>query len=290
MKIGARGIHPFSAAVFFAVVFVITLLTLNPYLLAISFLSGFMFDINLREKKAIKELCCLSAIAVVIVLFNTLFAHYGVTVLFTLKRGNNITLEAFVCGAVYAVRFVSTMIWLSCFNEVVDEEKFLFLFGRLSPRLALVTSMVLRFLPLVSRYTAETQKACRGIGSDSSVGSIYVRLKNATRIVSIVISRLLEHAVDTANSMMARGYTLKGRTSCRVYPSRIIDALLVSVSGLSALLILSLNDSVAAQYNPIIIIAPFSLRCATVCLGFTVLCFLPLAFDITEKKIWSISN
>ena len=291
MKTGARGLHPVSSLLFFVSVFLVTLLTLNPYVLSVSLLGAVLLDVRLRGKKAVKGIFLfLLPTAVLITLFNAFFAHYGVTVLFTFKSGNNVTLEAFVCGAVYAFRTVCMILWLFCFNEILSQEKFLFLFAKVSPRLSLVLSMVLRFLPLFSDNAEEIGRAQRGIGNDSKSGSFFVRFKSSLRAVSILITRSLEHAIDTANSMTARGYSLKGRTNSRKYPFRFVDVLLIVLSVLSCVCSIVFIESVEARFNPVIFVEPPSVKGASVCVLFFALCVSPFIFDVSEEKLWSISN
>lgn len=291
MKTGVRGLHPVSSFLFFFGVFTVTLFTLNPYLLAESLFCSAALDIRLRGKKAVRGiLTFILPTAVLITLFNAVFAHYGVTVLFTPKGGNNVTLEVIVCGAVYAVRTVCVVLWLFCFNEIVSDEKFIFLFARVSPRLALVLSMVLRFLPLFSAHAEEIQTARRGLGFDSKSGSVSSRFKNSVRCVSILITRSLERAIDTADSMLARGYSLKGRTNCMTYPVRAADFVLSGLSVFSCVLFLVFKNSVFCEYNPVIFIEPPSVKGAAVCCFFLALCASPFIFDLSEEKLWSISN
>lgn len=81
---------------------------------------------------------------------NPLFSHNGVTPLFYLN-GNPVTLEAFVYGAAIAVMVVGVMLWCRCYSAVMTSDKFLYLFGRAIPKLALVLSMALRFIPMFKR-------------------------------------------------------------------------------------------------------------------------------------------
>lgn len=291
MKTGVRGIHPASAFVFFSLVFAVTLLSLNPAVCAVSFFCALALDIRLRGKKAAASFFkFILPTVLLITLFNTLFAHYGVTVLFTLGSGNNVTLEAFACGFVYAVRTACTLLWLYSFNEIMTEDKFIFLFGRISPRLAVVFSMALRFIPLFSESAREIEKARRGIGVDSKSGSFSERFRNSAHVFSILVTRSLEHAVDTASSMSARGYSLKGRTNCSFYPLRAIDIILSLLSAAAALSVLVFSKSLFAEYNPVIDIAPFSAKGAFACALLFAACVLPLIFDVTEERLWSISN
>lgn len=291
MKTGVRGIHPVSAFLFFALVFAVTLITWNPVLCAVSLFCAFALDVRLRGKRAVKLFFAFIFPTVfLITLFNMFFAHYGVTVLFVLKSGNSVTLEAIVCGLVYGVRTACTVLWLFSFNEIMSEDKFVFLFGKLSPRLALVLSMALRFIPLFSESAREIEKARRGIGIDSKSGSVFDRFRNSLHVFSILVTRSLEHAVESANSMSARGYGLKGRTNCSFYPLRAFDFVLPAFSAFAALFVVVFSKSLASGYNPVIEIAPFSFKGAFACSLFLIMCIVPLIFDVTEEKRWSISN
>ena len=291
LKVGLKGIHPASAFVFFAAVFTLTLMTENPVVGAISFFFAALLDFRNRRSRSLKTIFgFLLPIVLFITAFNVFFAHYGVTVLFTLKNGNNVTLESLVCGAVYGLRTACLILWLFCFNEVVDEDRFIYLFSRFAPRLALVISMILRFIPLFSKRTEEIEKARRAIGIDIKSGSFINRLRSAVRNVSILISWSLERAIDTANSMTARGYGLKRRKNCVSYPLRVFDFALILLSVFSLTLTVVLRESVFAEYNPVIYVEPFSAKALLVFFSFFALCALPLIFDFTEEKRWSISN
>lgn len=291
MNVGMKGLHPVSAFAFFAVVFCLTLFTWHPVFTLLSFFSAALIDVRNRKKRAVKTIFgFLLPLVMFVTVFNVLFAHYGVTVLFTLKSGNNITLESLVCGMVYGLRTACLLLWLFCFNETVDEDKFIYLFSRFTPRLALVVSMVLRFIPLFSSRAAEIEKARRAIGVDTKIGSLVNRLRAAVHNASILISWSLERALDTANSMTARGYGLKKRKSCVQYPFRTFDIALLLLSALSLVLTVVFRESVYAEYNPVIYIETMSARSIAVFAAFLILGVLPLVYDLTEEKRWSISN
>ena len=55
---------------------------------------------------------------------------------------------------------LSVILWFSVFNSVFDSEKLIYIFGRFLPRLALLLSMVLHFVPkfiLVFKRTLAAQ-------------------------------------------------------------------------------------------------------------------------------------
>lgn len=291
MKVGLRGLHPVSAFVFFLSSIALTLLTQYPLLIFIGFFGAALLDIRGRKMKSVKMLLSfILPLVLLVTLFNVLFAHYGVTVLFTFKSGNNLTLESLICGAVYGVRTACLILWLFCFNEIVDEDKFIYLFSRFTPRLALVISMALRFIPLFSQRAEQIEKSRRAIGVTSKSGSFFNRLSAGVHNLSILISWSLERAIDTADSMTSRGYGLKKRKNCVRYPFRLFDFVLIFFSAISLILAVVFRSSVYADYNPVIYVEPFSLRSLSVCVLFFVLCVLPIIFDVTEERAWSISN
>lgn len=95
-----------------------------------------------------------------IAVINPLFSHNGVTPLFFLN-GNPVTLEAVLYGLDIAVMLVAVLYWFKGYNHVMTSDKFLFLFGRAIPRLALVLSTALRFVPLLKVQIRRVSRAQR---------------------------------------------------------------------------------------------------------------------------------
>lgn len=282
---GLKNAHPAVSFLYFLFVFVLSLVMNHPFLNVINLVAACACDLYLRGKKAFRAVLLLVlGLLLVLPLINGLFNHYGVTVLFTMKNGNNFTLEALVYGLFVAVKFASVMMWLDCFNEVIDSDKFIFLFGRLSPKTALLISMTLRFIPLLRNGYAQIEKARKGIGFSSADKKLRKRLKNSVHTLSILITWVLESAIDTSYSMKARGYGLKGRTSYNQYIFTNTDALeTAAITVLFALSCLSVFG-LKALYNPIIEIdSPKKTEYISL-LFFLLLCAFPFAADIKEAK------
>ena len=89
---------------------------------------------------------------------NPAFNHYGVTELFRLKTGP-VTLEAIVYGLVLAFVLYISVLWFSSFHEIMTTDRFVYLFGKLSPDISLVLSMAMRFVP---RFTKQLKKIRMG--------------------------------------------------------------------------------------------------------------------------------
>ena len=283
---GLKNAHPTVGFVYFLFVFILSLAMNHPVLAAVNLLSAAFFDVYLRGKCTFRAiLLTVLPLLIVLPLINGLFNHYGVTVLFVLKSGNNFTLEALVYGLFLAVKFACFMLWLDCFNEIIDGDKFIFLFGRFSPKTALVISMTLRFLPMLREGFREIETARKGIGFSSSDNKLLYRLKNSVHNLSILITWVLESAIDTAYSMKARGYGLKGRTSYSKYIFTAVDFFeLVAVSVVflfSSLSVFGLD----AVYNPVIEIDRPDIVKSLSAVCYFLLCLFPYAADMREKRI-----
>lgn len=94
---------------------------------------------------------------------NPLFVHNGETILFFMND-NPITLEAFFYGMIVAVMIIAVMFWCKNYNEIMTSDKFIYLFGKVTPRLSLVLSMALRFIPLFRRQIGAISKTQKAMG------------------------------------------------------------------------------------------------------------------------------
>lgn len=289
MNIGFKGLHPIASFVFFIFSFSVCLISSNPYLIAVCFITGALYCFKLQGKKCISYLIkFILPFIILITFFNGFVNHYGVTILFVLKDGNNFTLEALIYGFVSAVKIANMLLWIECFNEIITSERIIYLFGRLSPRIALILSMVLRFIPLIRNQSEEIIKAEKGIGN-SNYTNVFDKLKKALRRISILISWVLEKGIDTSDSMRARGYGLKSRTSFNSYIFSVKDLISILVFIFSFMVLVLAKEKLEAFYNPIIIIPDIDLIHLFILFLFFTVLSTPILFDIWEEKRWIIS-
>ena len=149
MILSFSSLHPASVMCFYVLQVAVVLSSTHPAVIAASFICAFAFDFAIHHLGAVKSLFSLSLPLVILsAAFNSLFSHYGVTTLFVLWSGNNYTLESIVYGAVFGAKISIMIIWLRSFNEIFTPEKFIYLFSKPLPKIALVISMALRFIPL----------------------------------------------------------------------------------------------------------------------------------------------
>ena len=291
MQLGFKSVHPVSAFVFFVFAFTLSMTASHPLLLTVCFVSGLLYDIKLSGKRAIIYFFkVIFSMILLITVFNGIFSHYGVTELFKMPDGNSFTLEAVIFGLVFSIRTASALLWLNSFNEIITSDKFIFLFGRVSPKTALVVSMVIRFIPLVRSQSEEIKKAEKGIGNIPSEKDFIGKISHGARRLSVLISWCLEKGIDTADSMKARGYGLSGRTSFNSYIFSVKDALLFLLSFIALCMFFFVGTKYKAAYNPVIDIPmPDVLSLAFIAVIAFVL-LLPTFYDLREERKWSISK
>ncbi|MCQ2485415.1 MAG: energy-coupling factor transporter transmembrane protein EcfT [Clostridia bacterium] len=309
MEIGFKGYHPIANLIFFASIVVFGLLFKHPVTLAVCFAAALCYYIRLCGRKVLKSfLLFLLPMLLFVLVINGLFAHYGTTPLMTLPDGNSLTFESLIYGFVLGLSTVTIIMWFFCYSEVVTADKFMFVFGRVLPAAALVFSMALRFIPLYKNRLRTIAEAQRGIGCDYKTGTVKQRIKNGGKILSILITWSLENAIETSDSMRARGYGLKGRKNYgkfRWSTKDVITALLMILLDI-VMLVGYVKKSVYCIYNPYVIINPSAdfgktyfvnelnltlnpispLGILTLS-AFTVLCFLPIIIDLREDIKWN---
>ena len=151
--------HPIINFVYFVFVIGCSMFLRHPVFLGISCVSGFIYYIYLKGKKAFKTaLWLMIPVFLISALVNPLFNHEGVTLLFYFRTGNPLTLESIVYGLASGVMLVSVLNWFSCYQVIMTSDKFIYLFGKLIPAMSLILSMVLRFVP---KFKNQIEKVSR---------------------------------------------------------------------------------------------------------------------------------
>lgn len=279
--------HPIVNIVFFAAVIGCTFLWMHPVFLMISLSAAFVYSLFLKGMRALRFylLFALPMLAV-IALLNPLFVHQGMTMLFYIDD-NPITLEAIVYGIAEAVMLVAVLLWFTCYNEVVTSDKFLYLFGKVLPSLALLLSMTLRLMPRLKTQASRIAYAQRAIGMGMDTGSLRQRVCHGIRDLSILITWGLENAVETADSMKARGYGLHGRTSFSIFRFDRRDAACLTII-LAAVMICVLGQIFGVtyvQYYPYIKWTAWP-SLTGMAIAYAALCFLPVILELWEGYKW----
>lgn len=282
-----QSYHPIILFLYFIGLIFITMFTMNPILITISFVSGIFFcGMLIGAKKLLKSLAYSLPMLLIIALTNPLFVHKGETILFFLND-NPVTLEAIVYGIIVAMMIISVFYWFKCYSEVMTSDKFIYLFGRVIPKLSLLLSMALSFIPKFKRRYKEINEAQKALGIYTSK-SYVDKIRSKVRVFSILISWSLENSIDTADSMKARGYGLKGRTSYSIFRwSKKDSIMLLIISSLFTLIsVLMFMDYSNFLYYPSFSEFDFSLIAVILYVGLFFVAFIATMAEVKENLLW----
>ncbi len=286
-------VHPLVQFCFFMLVMLFTMLVSQPVLLIISFscsmVSGMLSGGKGSGRSFFRFILPSSLLISVI---NPLFDHAGVTILFYLPDGNAFTLESVVYGLVSGLMLSSVMLWCLCLCHTMTSDRVIYLFGRAAPKLGLLLSMIIRFIPQLIQQFKRVRGAQRCLGRDISHGNIFQRTRNLARMISSVTGWSMEHSLVTADSMKSRGYGCGRRTSFALFLLERRDGLI-----LTAMLLLSccvlwgcITGTVEYYYFPCISPVEWGFRDIMTYVSFAGLCLCPLIIDLREGRKWTATK
>ncbi len=281
--------HPWINFIYFGFMIGCSMFVMHPVLLFLSFFGGGCYYVYLKKEKAVKTaLWMMGPMFLISVLVNPIFNHKGQTILYYFNTGNPLTLESIIYGAATGILFLSVINWFSCYQQVMTSDKFIYLFGKTIPAMSLVLSMVFRFVPKFKIQIEKVSEAQMCIGRDVKQGTILQRSKHGIRILSIMLTWSLENSVETADSMKARGYGLRGRTNFTIYRFDRRDQILCIVLVLLGGVVLYglLTKTVTSLYYPMFQMNPVTFRACVVYICYGILCLLPWILNIIEDIKW----
>ncbi|QSX04858.1 energy-coupling factor transporter transmembrane protein EcfT [Sedimentibacter sp. zth1] len=289
MKDAFSTYHPILNFGYFTFVILVSMFCMHPVFLTISFIGAFIYSIKLNGKKAVKfNLLCGIPILVISAIANPLFVHEGVTILTYFSSGNPLTLESIVYGISTSVMLVSVIMWFSCYNKIMTSDKFIYIFGKIIPGMSLILSMILRFVPKYKSQIKIISKSQKSIGRDVSNGNIIQRSRYGLKILSVMTTWALENGVETADSMKARGYGLKGRTN---FSNFRFDSRDKKFTALALCLVVTFLIGIYSgcgkiRFYPSIVISSENLQSVLTYTSYALFCIIPVVIDIVEEIRW----
>lgn len=279
--------HPVPLFCYFASLTLFTMFTQSPVLLALSLSGSLCFNLAVNTaRQSLRDLRFYLPLFLLVALTNPLFVHNGATPLFFMND-NPVTLEALLCGVNIAIMITAVMLACKSFGRVMESDKLLALFGKISPRLSVLLSMSLRFIPLMKRKWGEIKDSQTAIGYFKGSG-IVDSLASHARVFSALVSWSLENAVDTGASMSARGYGLSGKKRFSLFRfTRSDGALLISTIALSAVILAGfiLGKADFGFYPHVGKISADTFSIITYS-AFALLSFIPFIFEVKEAIKW----
>jgi len=278
--------NPIAIFLYYAFMIVPAMFCINPVMMCISLFFGVVFRIVKDGRASIKKMLFFIIFPVIGAIVNPLFNHKGVTVLFILNN-NPITMEAVMFGLTLGIMLSSTMIWFSSFNSIMTTDKLLYVFGSVSPKIALILSMTLRYIPLYGQQIKKVRQAQLVTGLYKEDNAID-RLRGGLRIMSVMVSWALENGIITADSMTARGYGVGRRSRFSIFGWGRSDILLAVISaalGVITAACIALGK-LAYVWYPQIVTPGASFFALTAYIVYAALGAVPLFIQLKEEARW----
>jgi energy-coupling factor transport system permease protein len=280
------NLHPSVSMSYFVAVLGFTIACMHPVTVLLSLAGAALFNLRLRGGKTfLSTLRFVLPMFLLIVLANSLFNHRGVTML-CLLFDQWITLEAIVYGGVSACSLSAVILWFGCYQEVMTSDKFLYLFGKAAPSTALLITMTLRFVPQLQKNAQEI-RAAQMMLQEQGIRP-FQKLGVAMRNLSVLLTMSMENAVETADSMKARGYGERRRTTFHLFRFDGRDARTMGLILILSVVCLAgrIYGHGYMEYYPTMTEMIMGTPSITMFLTFGALMLLPSILEAKEAVIW----
>ncbi len=276
--------NPIAASVYMLAVAGIAMFSTDPLIGFLCLLGGVLYYLSRNGRKHGKthgfSLCLFTVMA----LINPLVSHNGATVLFVMNN-NPVTLEALLYGMSASMMIVAVLYWFRSFSQIMSGDKLLYMFGALSPKLALVLSMSLRYVPLFSDQAKKVNRAQKALGlyKEDNIADTF---KGGLRVFSVMITWALENGIITADSMAARGYGIGKRSHFSLFRFRRRDVLLLIAGGVLFALTVAGIGGREFVYYPNLWVPPITVRGMVGYLSYGIMILLPTLLEGKEALKW----
>ena len=257
--------NPILTFSYFLAVTLPAMFSMNPIMLMLSLAGALaLFFVKNGVKNARSHLLFF-ALFLVIALVNPLFQHNGVTVLFVLN-GNPVTWEAVFYGIMAGLMTVSVLYWFRLLSQMMTSDKYLYIFGRFSAKLALLLSMALRYVPLFGKRMKAIRMSQKALGLYKD-GTLIDKIRGEVRIFSIMVTWALENGI------------FRFHASDGILLAMILLLLGMTLSGLAA-------GAVDFVFYPAIIPHESSIFAVLTYTAYGILACLPTALEMEERIKW----
>lgn len=287
MNTAFYSLHPVVSFAFFFMALALSIACMHPIYAAVSLVAAVVFAFHIRGSSLKNTVRFMLPVCVLIILLNPIFNHRGDTVLFHVF-GHGFTLEAMAYGLCSGAMFAAVILWFACYGAIISSDKFLYLFGRITPSAALVTSMAVRMVPEMQGRLEIIRQTQRMMDAGRTAGWRN-RLRSALRMVLVLLNWTMEDAVGTADSMKARGYGIhRRRTSFTLFRMDRRDWVMLGfLSLLSAISwVLYFGGHATLYFYPVIRPIDTDTLSLAGYVVYTLLLFMPTLLEWRENVIW----
>lgn len=221
-----KSLHPICIFSYFVSVILLILLCLNPIVMLIGCGGAMFFLLKTDGIKSFGWLKMIFPMLLLISLTTLLLNHRGVTRLI-LVFGQWITLEALCYGITSGLSLAALILWFACYQKIMTSDKFLYLFGKVAPATSLLISMALNLVPKLQGQLRQIQESQNMLNPEKT--KVRDKLNQSIRHVSALLGWSLENTVEQADSMKARGYGVKRRTTFHLFRFESRDVIFLTI-------------------------------------------------------------
>lgn len=241
-------LHPLALLLYFIILFTCTILFSNPiYLLSISIITLSLVLYYTNTKEIALNLKTFLFVGFLFFILNPLTIHEGTHVLFYLL-GQPITLEATTYG-LYAMILIITMFMIFIvLNFIINNERFLYLFSKITPQISFTISLTLRYITLFTKRLKEiidVQKTrgthIKNIDSKFSLNNIKQKVTQIGTSLKSLLSWSLEEGMTTAEVLKAKNYGTCKRTNYTLFTKNTTDKIMITIYSISIIAIIGLR-------------------------------------------------
>ena len=280
------NVNPIAAFLWLMLTAGVAMFCFNPVILAISLLGALLFFLVRNPDARLSTHLPYLLLLILSALINPLFNHNGATVLFVLND-NPVTLEAIRYGAAMGGMILAVLYWFRSFQQIMTSDKLLYVFGSALPKLTLILSIALRYIPLLRKQARRVLDAQKALGLFREE-NLLDRLRGELRIFSVLVSWALENGIITADSMCARGYGIGRRTRFALFRFHLRDGLLCAgcllLSGCTIVGV-ACGALSCSFYPRFALPAPSALGCIAY-VTYAILALFPALLEVEEKIRW----
>lgn len=276
--------NPIAVTVWFLAVTGLAMFSSDPVIYVIAMIGAVLLYITRNGRKNHGIHLFAPVLFIVTALINPLVSHNGATVLFVMND-NPVTLEALIYGVCTAVMITAVLYLFKSYSQIMTSDRLLYVFGAFSPKLALIFSMSLRYVPLFGRQAKKItySQTAMGLYKDDNIADSF---KGGMRIFSVLITWALENGIITADSMTARGYGIGRRSHFSLFKFRTADILLICLSIIFSALTVYLTWDIEFVFYPYFKIPDAGLKNAVGYAMYGFAAAMPVFIEIREVVKW----
>lgn len=290
MKGRFERFHPLVSFLFYAGAVSLLIIMLHPIFLIAGLIAVFIINFMHDRLRGLRRwYIFIISTFLILLITNPLFNERGRHVLFEIND-HRITLEAVVYGGMNALSIIGIIALFISYNIIMTPNKLLFLFSKVMPQFAVLLMLTLRFIPLMRRRMEEISMVQRSRGSSVTEGKWGTRAKTGMLYVQTLLTYSLEEAIQTADSMNARGYGKGNRTSYEYFKLKKTDLLSIVylVALFSFIMLERFSGFGVLTIYPLMEAWQFSVRDTLAFIGYFMFLSFPIIVEVGGMVRWRL--